>query len=65
MPGAFVTEHEERWICGRKLNVIEPVVAAMNDVCFAGGDFEREEQVRQFGVVNRFKPVRARFPSSC
>src|SRR5436190_3421631 len=59
MPGTFVTEHEERRICGRELNVIEPVVAAMNEIRFAGGNFEREEEMRQLGVVNGFEPIRA------
>src|SRR5258705_290171 len=32
----------------------------MNDVGFAGGDFECEKEMRQFGVVNRFKPIGTR-----
>ena len=58
MPRTFVTEHEERWSGGRKLHVIKPIVAAMNDVRFPGGDIEGEEQVREFGVVDRFEPIR-------
>jgi hypothetical protein len=41
------------------LDVIEPIVAAMNNVGFAGGDIDGEKEMRQFGIVNGLEPIGA------
>ena len=55
-----MTEHQQGRIGRRKLDVIKPIVAAIKDVGFPGRDFDGEEEMRQFGVMDGFEPIRAR-----
>ena len=49
MPGPFVAEHDLTRIGRRTLQMIQPIVTAMNDLFFAGGNVDRKHHHRRAG----------------
>src|SRR5437763_10737987 len=49
MPRPFMTEHQQVWVAGRKLDMIEPGVLLVERLELARLDMDREQGVRDLG----------------
>jgi hypothetical protein len=59
VPGAFVAEHDEVGIGGRKLQMAQPLVLAQDILQLAGLDVHREQNARRSGARGHQRIVQA------
>ncbi len=58
VPGAFVTKHQEVWIDGRKLEMVQPGGIREAIGALARGDVDREDRAGQFRFIDQIEKAR-------